>query len=982
MTIRIPVSALENSWHDAQRVVQEDMQTEQDANNQNIAAVVNNISGSGVLPRSQIQNVLFDSNFLDSDAATVLSLGNFDGTGINVTKQPTDINLGNQIEVELTGSSVYGRLSTKVLIIGLDFQGNLQYDRFVFRKNEKQVTSKHYIEILSVFFNDFKGNNNCSRDLGGRIVIKEAASFELSRDPIMIAQDVEPNLFFRDWKVPSLTIGPNVTVALYKYLQQGIGSEYSVDALNIRTTAKQYRKLPPNDEFSKIGQKFKAKTNNIQKITILLGAVANTTAPVENMFDWAGSLTFSIYPIQTTVNCPTDIVPGLAIDFDPSNNPIAQITLNQADFKSQGIVLNDVPQPVDFVFTNSQISSATNNLIKPGNYYALTVNRSGSANAGTLFVATGNNNTDNSRLTLFNGVWVDVPEEDLWYQVWTDAAKLADGQAYDAGNGIEISKTTIDSQTGSVIDYQVNNLSFVNAAEKVLNTGLVQAIQKESVQIQDERTGNPIYSRQQYEPVFSFVTNSDLVKLQSTSEPLLVGSSFDINPKSNSIFNGIQKFPGLALDNSFCIVAPSDGIVSMNLIGSKIIPDIDCSGYEYRIFKSTLCTDGYGDVNGDGYIDQFDIARCSDLIGESLNYSSTQAKINSGLISTLELLRADVDGDGYITYNDLNLLTKFVNKEITSFPVGGIFTHLCLTVEQSVGRWDGYYDCSDGYVRVNGSASPSVPSSSLDPYELIYDGYLKTPSISGDNPEWLKTPYVPMTYQIQPQPFWQDYFLVVNTDARQMPASFTYPDKVPQSLCSIQDNSLCLDTTNQTPNLNTGRNDIMVPDNFIIGRGQILRPDNTFYKVDFEVASVVLEMPATMIDGYSINLFEKFVADQGNGVTVVGYEAMRFADCTTVKLDALAKNQVRWAVSIQSYYPNLDGYTVEDGYGIIVDDIIGVYLDYSTGILTLSLKDLDINPIYLTAVTRLQVTVYLKKAGFNNRNLVIPSEQLYNLLSK
>jgi len=982
MTIRIPVSALENSWHDAQRVVQEDMQTEQSANNQMLAAVVNNISGSGILPKNQIQNVLFDSNFLDSEASTLLGLGNFDGSGIKVGQQPSDNNLGNQIEIELTGSSVFGRKSTKVLLIGLNFQGEIQYERFTFRRNEKQVSSKHYVEILSLFFNDFKGNNNCSRDFGGRIVIREALGMELSRDPLMIAQDVEPNLFFRDWKVPSLTIGPNPTTALFDYLQQGIGNEYSADGLNIRTTAKNYKYLEPNDEFSKIGEKFQAKTNNIQKVTILLGVSPDTSASIENRFDWAGSLTFSIYPLQTTVSCPTDIVPQLAIDFDPSNNAIAQITVDQASLKSQGIILNDVPQPVDFVFTNSQISSTTNSIIIPDNYYAIAINRSGAANSGTLFTVIGNNNTDDCREVLFNNVWVDVPEEDLWFQVWTDAAKVSDGQAYDSGNGIEIPKTNTDPSTGSVIDYQYHRLSFANSAERVLNTAIVQAIQNESVQIQDERTGNPIYSRQKYEPSFSFFVNSDLEKIKVTSEPLLIGSAFDINPKSNSIFTGVQNYPGLAFGNNFCIVAPSDGLISMNLIGSKIKPDLDLSGNEYRIFKSTLCVDGYGDVNGDGLIDEFDIARCAQLVGESLNLTSTQLKIKNKQISTLELLRADVDGDGIITSNDLNLITKFVNKEINSFPVGGIFNHLCLTVEQSTGRWDGYYDCNDGYVRINGSLGASVPLSSLTPYEILYDGYLVVPDIYSDNPDWSNIPYTPITYQIEPQSFWQDYFLVFNNQARTMPASFTYPEKIEPALCSLSSQLACQDTTSQIPDLNPGRNDIMFPDNLIIGKGQLLRPDNTFYKIDFEIGTIILELPATAIDGYSINLFEKFVADQGSGRTIVGYEALRFADCTTVQLDALARNQIRWSVSIQSYYPNLDGYTEQDGYGIIVDDVIGIYLDYPTGILTLSIKDIDVDPAYLTAITRIQVTVFLKKGGFNNRTLTIGPEQFLNLASK
>ena len=265
MTNRTPVSSKQNLWHDAQRVDRTDLDTEQQYNNNSVAAVINNHMGSGVLPNSVTQTILFDSDDLDSTQASILAAGNFDGTGLQVATQPSDTELGNQLEIELSDSSVFGRFSVKVLVIGLDFQGTPQYERFTFHRNEVQVSRNHYASILAIFFNDFKGNNNCSRNHGGRVVIREAASFELSRDPIMIAQDIEPNIFFRDFKVPD----PKIT--LYNTLQTGIGSVYSVDSLDINTTVKINRTLVANDVTTKIGEKFIANSNNIQKITLLLG---------------------------------------------------------------------------------------------------------------------------------------------------------------------------------------------------------------------------------------------------------------------------------------------------------------------------------------------------------------------------------------------------------------------------------------------------------------------------------------------------------------------------------------------------------------------------------------------------------------------------------------------------------------------------------------------------------------------------------------
>ena len=108
---------------------------------------------------------------------------------------------------------------------------------------------------------------------------------------------------------------------------------------------------------------------------------------------------------------------------------------------------------------------------------------------------------------------------------------------------------------------------------------------------------------------------------------------------------------------------------------------------------------------------------------------------------------------------------------------------------------------------------------------------------------------------------------------------------------------------------------------------------------------------------------------------------MKYSDCTTVQPQDLALNRIRFAVSVQAFVPQLDGYTDEDGYGIIIDDIIGVHIDHSTGILKLTIKDLYTDSVFMTLVTKLQILVYLKKAGWNNVVTVVKPEQIAGLLS-
>jgi len=973
MTTRFDVSVLRNKYHDAQRVDQTDMTVEQNYNVNTNAAIVGNFFGSGVLPSSPEPIILFDSSNLDSVSAALVASGDFDGTGISVSAQPTDINLGNQIEVELTGSAAFGRLSTKVAIIGLSFDDTLQTDKMYFYKNEKQVTSKHYKRILTVLFNDFLGNNNCSRTLGGKIVLREASSFQLSRNPIMVSQEVEPDIFWRDFKVA------NSGIALFTTIQNAIGSDYNADALSINVTEKTIRQLLPSDVTSHVGQKFKAATNNIQKITLLMGALRDASAAEANKFDWSGDLIISIYPLQTSTSCPADIIPELAIEFDPTITPLAQLSINQASLLDQGSILTDVLQPIDFVFNATAVSTA--GAIAVNSFYAVTVKRAGAASIGSILFGTGNDKTVNSRLTLFSNVWVDVPEDDMWFQVWSDAAKISDGMGFDAGNGIMIPKTTINAATGTTIDKEEKNKSFQSTGENTLNVGIIQALNEESATVQDERTGNSVFSRQMFDASFSFVSETGLDALQTVSDPLIIGCVQDTNPKQNANLTKTQSFAGLAKGNVFTIIKPDADLLSLNLLGSKLIPNSACSDIDYRIFSVYLCTDGYGDINGDGIIDDSDISRASDLIGEGLALDTTQQKIVDGYFTTLEILRADVDGDGYVTSSDLDLIISYVNKTINSFPVGATFQHMDLKLQQSVGRFDGYFDCGDGYVRIDGyTGSNIVDSSSLSALELLYDGYLVDPVLELD-PAFSVVPFQDITYQIKAQPYWQPQNLALSSSARLVPAAFTFENAIVPYSCSSSGVTLCENRNNIIPECDAGRNDFFVPSNLYIGTGEILRPDGSNYSVDLEIGTVILQLPEIEFNEAVINVFDKFVADRGDGLsTRAGYPIMRYSDCSTVQDEDLFLGKVRFGVSVQSLAQNLDGYD-GDGYGIIVDPILGTYMNQATGILTLNVRDLEEDPIFKTLVTKIQIQVFLKKAGWKNSVLEIDSDAVAGLLS-
>src|SRR5690606_23751101 len=116
--------------------------------------------------------------------------------------------------------------------------------------------------------------------------------------------------------------------------------------------------------------------------------------------------------------------------------------------------------------------------------------------------------------------------------------------------------------------------------------------------------------------------------------------------------------------------------------------------------------------------------------------------------------------------------------------------------------------------------------------------------------------------------------------------------------------------------------------------------------------------------------------------TSAAYNALKYFDCSYVEPEDLQLNKVRFNVSVQSISKNIDGYSDEDGYGLIIpENIISTYMDQSTGILTIYATDLELDPIFRALRTKIQIIVYLKKSGFNNNVLTVSGNEVNGLLS-
>ncbi|HEY5267785.1 MAG TPA: hypothetical protein VII94_01470 [Candidatus Saccharimonadales bacterium] len=1104
MTTRPPVSFPEPIWYNAQQVDETDLTAQQVADNSAIASLIDNHVGDGVLPEALVNNVIFNSSSF---------VGFLDGLPIQAQNQPTDTNLGNQLSISLIGSQASGRRRVKVGIIGLDFQDNLQYEVFYFDTNEIQVTSKHFTQVLLLLFNDFIGNDQLSFNLGGTILITEASPMTISRDVVMVAQNQQPSLFFRDFfldfSVSQLTLQSMLQAAL---------PLYNINNLNIFTQELTSMQLSVGDVTTQIGEKFLATTDNIQKVTLLLSTDAT------NPNNWTGDLVVSIYPLESTIDCPTDFVPNLPINFPPFNIPLAQISYNYTSLLAAGIALDTVPQPVDFVFSNTPLAGG--NLMTPGQYYAVTLKRSGAATTGNIFLAVGSNLVTNSWITTFsNTLWVDITTQNLWFEIWTDAAKITDGQAYDAGNGVTIPKTTIDPLTQATVDYSLGAQEFVGSE---VFMAVLAAVSQESNPVPDQRTGNPVNSRQQFVPQITLMNSIDVTNLEKASNPLILGSIQDTNIRSFQPGQGIvAPLYSATIVEDFLLVRivddPTDAVrfntlvtglatslLNGDLIGATIVPDVNSTVQggppQYRIASAKLCSMILGDVDGNGIIDENDLNLLNSYLGYNLNatlpvnssviypmgndgygytvqyingYNTliqpfanlfgivfqlmdpttniivaygydgvlvanpnnprqaqfTSASINFNNIIGLssytlvinmngyvnnanyggwnivgldsiadvltiqkvyltedaigQMLRADINGDFVITQSDGYLLNSYIERvsEVNSPPdtypgapapttnpyskIGTRFNVIEFRLEQLVDRNDDY------------TSDPNQRDGYTHPIQDIFlnDGYLANYNFYFDNSNDVPVG-TPIQMSFTKQLIWDPSLVVSTAQPKLIPATFVTESGFTNYPCSIQ--GIQCNVYPIPQDFDPGKVDFFIPNNLIIGEGgQLQNTDNSFYKVDFEVGTIVLEIPDGLFGSeQTVDILNDFIADYtGNGATRLGFPSMRFADCSYVSKNAFTNDQIRVTASVQSFSPNTNGLSSDGYYGAIVDGKMGVSLNPKTGFLTLNFTNLYQDPVLTTLSTKVLVSIYLKKSGFNNAPLYVDSGKVQNILS-
>ena len=938
-TIQYDVNTLMTNFYNSQQVGLDDLKQEQLHRKSSDAATVGNFFGSGIVPTQSSSTVILNTEELNQAQQILMDGYAFDGQNVYVgtdLETPSNILEGNHYKVTISNFNLTGsKRVAKVCIIGDEFGDNLVYDRLWFRENGSQVTNKRYKTVRAIIFNDSFGNSNGSRDYAhratdgygsptGSCVISEVESMELSGESIIVKQNYQPDLFFRDFgRISSFT-------SLSAMLQDAIGSDKSYTDMSVYTTPFDQREILQNNPTKKIGQKFYLTSNNIQKISILMAVRQDTTAAVGSQYNWSGSVTLSLNPLQTSLDCPVAIVPDNLVDFDPSPGAIALGTLDMGDLAERGIELDEYGQQVDFVFTNDLISDPLNSPLVANSYYALTINRSGDTSVGDLLFDEAQNLYTGGYLIEFDGSsWTNVTTSDMWFEIHSSQMKINDGIVYQDGVGIQIPKLKKNT-SGTEVPW-VEKETFYTVAYLNDNFVITEVTEEFSDQEEDPTTGDRVYSRKAAVPNISVLNESDfLASIGLTGIPVVLGRVRDENPRGNPVtISGTVSLPGQTVGNTFHILNPSSTLLENNLIGSILTPNIT-KNIRYRITDSILIKDSYGDVVTNNKIDADDQLRVSSWLpdGYDLSLNADQTKVINGLITLPEILKADVNDDGVVSVLDLNIITDYVNNVVNSFPAGSYYQRLVLVVEEL-----------------------------LNP-----DPLGAAANIIGADTDFATVPFQPINWTITYVPSWYRDSLNFVDMRRLLASNFTTR---PSSAFG-------------------GRNDFYFPGNQIID-GYQLNKDNSWYSVDFELNHLSLNIPVTdsygnptFLDGYSIgiDLFNAFVGESANGKTINGFNAMKFADRSFVQLDDFP-NRVKVVPSIQSMASRFNV-----PFAGNIDDVIGLNYDPLTSNMTLYINNTypDGYQLIPSLRTKILLEVFLKKAGFANTTGEVTMTEMQNLL--
>ena len=1026
------------NFYDGQKITEADLDSEQLHNQSVSGGIINDFHGSGIVRESLFEsNILLDTaspglyakeGFPNLSKDTIL-LGRYDGLPLKLDIQPSDVEYGNRLEVELLGASVGGKVQTKVLIVGFAFsslsgRGQLVSEVLSFKKNEVLISKHYYKEVVSVILNNFSGGTgrteysslkdslNVISENSGHLIIRESEPLKVFPKSSISDQIESPNFDLNTF------ITADVGTTIEELLIEAVGDDVNFSDLYFELSPALIVSFEKNGSVTKsYGQKFLSKTNNLQKVDLLLSVDADTSLPVDNQFDFSGELTLSVHSLQTENNCRSDLVPDRLIDFDPEIDPIIEISFSQDDLRLLGYSLNSTPQVVSFNLASTLIADPNiDPTLVEGQYYAIILSRRGDTRTGKINLYVGwdkpTRKSENgqiltpeekflkqsSRFFEFDTAtkrYVDYSAYSLWHKIHADCVEVTVGTAYsDDSYLISIPKT--ERFVGSTeISKYIDGISLSNVAYGSSNYFVLSHIQSFESPTTHPRTGNIAYSKIFDTGKITVYNETDFSSI-SEDKPLLLAKAVDRNVRSASQITSAVSLPGLIDRDYVLIINPDTSLLTDNLVGRVLTPDVSCEcNKKYKVIKTECLTYTIGDLNNDKKIDSLDISEIVPILGNTINSHATEMEILSGNLSIIKFKQSDLNGDqtvdgedltiledaadGYINFSvpeKFKVLKVYVQNDFDSFDYPTIVDDVSITattvtdsntVSFSVSDYrmalairtgdvislsgtidSGIYLVSAKTLDSSGlnvtlsliqedGSTPSFIGESAVPFSIVSG---TTANMIADNLNLVKLPFVESSLSIDfiESPFEEENIEIC--DLRRY-VSRNFVDEVVKNACICTDDG-CATTVDCSPTI---KNQQYISGDIFIPSGEIYSSPGIPYHGDFEYTTVSVSLPPGSLDDCQIDLYNAFVkAEAGSCNTTAGYPAMRYSDGTYVGCEDssgttdIQRGRVKFSSAIASLYvDSLVSGPVPDGY--VNSSVDGVSTTTANDIVSESFRD-------------------------------------------
>lgn len=1005
------------NFFDGQRVTESDLDTEQ-IHHRNLASnIILDFHQNGVVRDSIFESkILFDtsspSKYSDkiNDSEAKIGLGNFDGTAIYFDTQPSDTVYGNRIEITASDLNIGGRLHAKVLILGLRYsslknQGELITELVEFDSNKTKVTSNYFTKVISVFFNNFSGGTGKTEYLtvkdsintkgsSGKFVFRESEPLKVFPKTDTYSQVESPNYGLASF------ITSSTSLSLKEEILQALGTSYSFNELYFELSSSRNLLFKPNsDQTIQYGQKFLSKTNNVQKIDLLFYVERDDSAPIGSEYDFSGEIVVSVHKLLDNISCITDPNPENLLDFDPELSPLIEVSYSMEDLEDMGIKLNENPQIVSIDLATTLIANPNiDPSLEEDKFYAVLISRRGNNSVGTLGIPAGwykpsrkqDNGQDlnpeerfgrqNSRLIEYdpeNSSFVDYPDLSMWIVIHSDAIEITDGQAYTT-DGFPISVPKTVEYVGSTrIPFYLRNIPLSTVIEGDPNYVVLYREDDFVDPSTHPRTGNFVYTKIKDAPSIGVLTQSEL-DAEISDFPLILSRVTDTNVRAAQDILGSADKPGLLGRDFALFINPSNELLESNLLGRVFYPDLDCEcNSRYKITKVECDVLKLGDLNNDDAYTLDDIDLLLGLVGNTLGAQTTDRRILGGEISLVDFIQSDLNNDGTVDGEDIELLEDaidgYVNFESeasirilkvslenildeNNFPIifdSSLNSSTALTASTDAAtnlvtfnvltEQEGLAFRIGDKVTISAASSDAgiyfVSSKQFDPDLLqvvlgVEDSSGGTPSFNGsssfdlvvtsgtstnvfaNNLNLLKTPYVEKRWSIVYSDVFHKESQIEACDLRRFVETNLIEEAVEKCICATE---VCIQPNICNPKL---KNQKILPNDLFIPSGEIYSEPGVPYHGDIEYSTISIAMPPGTIEDCQIDLYNNFIKSYaGSCKTASGYPAMLYSDGTYVGCEDsgsntdISKGRVKITQCIASLHVDalIDGYAV-DGY--------------------------------------------------------------------